>query len=1198
MEGLNYPYYDEEERQESRLGLVGIVFGLAVGGFLLYKLAGPPHLPSPLPSWQLILVTLNGSEVPLEALAYIFTTAAWIVWGWIVVSLAFHLFLALADIATRGAAWVRNLHNVLDPLTAPLVRRVVDGAVVAAFVVNVAGRMTPGASAAPQAATPIVLVAGAHTDEKPAHPEEPQPSEQRKVAYYTVQPGDSLWAISERCYGTGEEFMRLVDANDGRPMVGGAEFTRAGVIHPGWVLVIPMPSERVEEVNDETYYVVEKGDTLWGIAARFLGDPTRYTEIFELNRGVAHPKTGWRLTNPSLIWPGLRLKLPVEKQVTTPPLVDAPVAHEAPVEAAPPVLPPSDPPPTVAAPAPPPTATAPLPTAVPPPSATPTQAPTVMMAPSADTSARELPPLLWGIAGVSAAAAAGATMFAVRRFRRSMSEPPVPLDDSPPIQPGFTDADLARVLTHRLEGNEVEPAILVAEQWLRFLRELDLDEAPIVAARQSPNTVSLTLNVPVKVEARIVALAEEFGQRLGCSAETRRTPDQDVRLSVTEPKLTTLLTPDTGRSDGLWLAPVGIFRQDTLYVNWRALKHVLVAGVAGSGPDIVLTSLVSALAARCRPEELRLWTIASPRTLPLELAHLPHQCGGLIDPADEARVADVLAEIEAELARRMGQVDDDGQQREAAIAGEPEIVLVLGELADVDIDAALLDKLEMHGPQHRIRILAATSQPEVLEDDMVHRFTTRLVLEMMDEEESIRLLAEPDAADLATGEMLVRIDGRRMTLVRGLRVSGDHLEHIIRLMNEAYGSQAPSAPPSSNGMPRSDERSNNGHGAEQLTLTTSQENGGGSRPLAVEVEAPSAVSERVAPTVPDGVPTAPPTANGHVKKKRASTKKSTTVAEPQEAVATVNGGAAACQVAEAAAALQPSTTVQVYCFGGFSVWCGDRKLEPVGKDGPNYKAWEMLAFLACHPQSGVSREKLATSIWPEDEAKPLNQRFKPMASKLRSVLVYQVPGLPREVVRNERSGYCSLDPNFIKCDVHQFQALCRDSKHLPPSLAVAALEQAIALYKGDLLAGSDTLHYSWLDDRSETGVTLRERYRDEHSWARRRLARLYHDAGQIERAIGEYKELLRMEPLLEDVVQELYRCYLQTGDLTALVKEDRKLRRALRDAFGSANDVEDDSEGYPPQPETEALFEAIRQDLEAKAASRSTNGRRSRRTRG
>lgn len=149
-----------------------------------------------------------------------------------------------------------------------------------------------------------------------------------------------------------------------------------------------------------------------------------------------------------------------------------------------------------------------------------------------------------------------------------------------------------------------------------------------------------------------------------------------------------------------------------------------------------------------------------------------------------------------------------------------------------------------------------------------------------------------------------------------------------------------------------------------------------------------------------------------------------------------------------------------------------------------------------------------------------------------------------------------------------------------------------------MLADPEIRHYSWRDDRSEKGVTLQEQYRDQYTSARRRLAKLYHDGGQIERAIAEYKELLRREPLLEDVVQGLYRCYQQTGDLTALLKEDRQLRQALRDAFHNPNDPEDDPEGYPPQPETVALFEAIRQDLEAQAANRAANGRSSRRSRG
>lgn len=47
-------------------------------------------------------------------------------------------------------------------------------------------------------------------------------------------------------------------------------------------------------------YTVQKGDTLWAIAKRYLGDGSRYGELASLN-GVK---------NPNLIFPGQRLRLP------------------------------------------------------------------------------------------------------------------------------------------------------------------------------------------------------------------------------------------------------------------------------------------------------------------------------------------------------------------------------------------------------------------------------------------------------------------------------------------------------------------------------------------------------------------------------------------------------------------------------------------------------------------------------------------------------------------------------------------------------------------------------------------------------------------------------------------------------------------------------------------------------------------------
>ena len=53
---------------------------------------------------------------------------------------------------------------------------------------------------------------------------------------------------------------------------------------------------------DVEFYTIESGDTLWAIASKFLGNGSKYTEIFEANKEV--------IQDLDLIFPGQKIRIP------------------------------------------------------------------------------------------------------------------------------------------------------------------------------------------------------------------------------------------------------------------------------------------------------------------------------------------------------------------------------------------------------------------------------------------------------------------------------------------------------------------------------------------------------------------------------------------------------------------------------------------------------------------------------------------------------------------------------------------------------------------------------------------------------------------------------------------------------------------------------------------------------------------------
>ena len=136
--------------------------------------------------------------------------------------------------------------------------------------------------------------------EEKADRENPSPVMKNTTSYmtYTVQAGDTLWAIARK-YNC--SITEIVAANSDR-------IKNPNRIHAGWQLKIPQsgaaitggtPDAVLPENKKSGIYIVRQGDTLWKIARKY---GCSVAEIISLNREL--------IRNPALIYSGWELKVP------------------------------------------------------------------------------------------------------------------------------------------------------------------------------------------------------------------------------------------------------------------------------------------------------------------------------------------------------------------------------------------------------------------------------------------------------------------------------------------------------------------------------------------------------------------------------------------------------------------------------------------------------------------------------------------------------------------------------------------------------------------------------------------------------------------------------------------------------------------------------------------------------------------------
>jgi DNA-binding SARP family transcriptional activator len=242
--------------------------------------------------------------------------------------------------------------------------------------------------------------------------------------------------------------------------------------------------------------------------------------------------------------------------------------------------------------------------------------------------------------------------------------------------------------------------------------------------------------------------------------------------------------------------------------------------------------------------------------------------------------------------------------------------------------------------------------------------------------------------------------------------------------------------------------------------------------------------------------------------------------------------------------------IRVRLLGGFEVWAGDRQVG--GFESQKVRA--LLTYLVCHRRRSFSRDHLADLLWPEREGDGARHALRQAMYNLRVKLPAGEPLL--------RSSHLEigLHPE-ADCwvDVEAFE----ESLRLGTERAVDPqhLSAAVQLYRGEFLAGffvrDSPAFEDWL-------LTEQVRLRDSVVEVLHRLIDNYRRRGEYRFGVHYARRLVALEPLSEEAHRELMRLCSLAGQRNRALAQYEELINVLRDELG-----------VEPLAETRTLYESI-----------------------
>lgn len=247
-------------------------------------------------------------------------------------------------------------------------------------------------------------------------------------------------------------------------------------------------------------------------------------------------------------------------------------------------------------------------------------------------------------------------------------------------------------------------------------------------------------------------------------------------------------------------------------------------------------------------------------------------------------------------------------------------------------------------------------------------------------------------------------------------------------------------------------------------------------------------------------------------------------------------------------------SVHIHLFGGFSLEGEQGALPAIASRAGR----SLFAYLVIHCDRPHTRELLAGLFWPDLPEARARRRLSQALWQIRQALAPLASPVPYLLADAETVQFDDELPYWL--DVQTFEQNLKQASvgpSLPPAEQISRLDEAVALYNGDFLAG---YYDDWV-------LMEQERLRDLFLEALDRLVLLYKSQGLYEAALSHAARLTREDPLWEEAHREVMRLCFLLGRPHEAIQQYQRCRALFAAEFDTepgptTTQLHDEIQGY------------------------------------